>query len=223
MAKLLEFRPDGMLKPEKKSDFGNQLTVDVCYGCTPDLPRLRFAGPQMVFIWDNMKNAVLFNKMMDVSQSWDWHVSHYSVVTKDEYVPFENTYQGIGEHQYFLPADKDWTDKVDKEQVSQVMKQPARQVTGRIIQANVKTIQAMDRFYGNRENFVRQLIPVKIGGDTLWVWAYTCPLRSIGKYNPHAMVYQLRGGIKPIPIKQIGTGSCVTYEVDAYRTHVKVG
>ena len=222
MGKLLDFVPPSA---SSKDRLLSLLTHDVCYSCTPDLAKLRYAGPQQVFIWDDMKSTLKMNHELEVQQDYDYEVVNYSVHTKDEYVPFENINSYGKEFKFYLPKQKTW--RAAMKGVSGVHDIMSAPVQGRLLQCNLRTLSRLDEYYLNGTAFTRVLAPVvhwnAAARVTSWVWMYANTVDQLGKYDYHEKTHNLYAGITPRPVRRVASGGSTAFEVDAMNTTARVG
>lgn len=225
MVRLLDFNPN---KNEVFDDskLSTMIALDVCYGCTPDLPKLRYSGPQDVFIWDDLKSPVAMNKKLGVKNDLDFVIDHYNIYTKQSFLPFENWTKTAGEPEFFLPTNPHWINDCFNEDVKAMEDVDPLPVQGRVITCNLKTLRALDNYYRNTEMFFRILQPVVGVGAKYekWVWVYFNRITQFTKYDPHERKHRLFGGIRPRTIRRVASAGHTAFEVDAYnRPYQKVG
>jgi hypothetical protein len=221
MGKLLDFMPPN----HRRDGLINMVTRDVCYGCTPDLPKLRYAGPQQVFIWDDLKSQLKFQHELGVDQDHDYKVENYSVHTKEHFLPFKNVNSYGKEFNYYLPKHTTWRGMMQGcEGVRGVESAP---VQGRLISCSVRTLCLLDEYYINGTMFDRILQPVVHWKDsarvTTWVWMYVNSMDQLGKYDFHEKTHNMFAGITPQPVRRVASGGTTAFEVDAMNTSARVG
>lgn len=214
MGKLLEFKPEENHYKDKA--LSDAISIDIHYGCTPDLPVLRYSGPCSVFIWDVMKDYHHFKKNTSGDERVDWTVESYAVETKNKYLPFKNK-QEKGVPFFYLPVNPNWVKNFDVSN-REDFSSPGI-VKGRVLNVNLKTLQELDQVFYNTYCSTRAMIPVTYQKEgkkvERYVWTYLTLSRMMGKYDPHERVYKFKG-VNPQPIESREVNGNVTYELNAW-------
>lgn len=197
--KLLEFKPDTQEKPQGLSAL-DMVSDDMKYGLTPDMPVLRFSGPQRVFVWDECRDLAMWHSMK-LSTTEDIMTDVYQAYTKFKFLPFSNESGSKHEYKHFLPIEKEWYKKVDGAGPTHLATYPPRSVYGKIILTSLKTIVTLDQYFGNGIIFHRVKMPIvhAVSGKEEYCWVYVNKINSLTKFDPHKNKSVLGETIKPTP------------------------
>ena len=209
MGKLLDFKaPERPAIPAKDEvsrlydqatfeDVKDCLDQDRWCGLTPDMPELRFKGPQLVFLWDQNKDRQFFDDN-HLERGKDYVIKHWNAHTVRSYIPFRNNSGAIGTLPFYAMKSVNWPDLMVEDQVSQLLRDPM-QISGRVMSVSLKALIELDQYYSNGFATTRHRIPVTTGMQTntpdVSCWMYFSSLRSLCKYDPHSQKYSMQRGI----------------------------
>lgn len=228
MVKLLEFKSNQTPPNTSQSDIvvENMLMEDVWMGMTPDQTRLRYKGPQYVFMWDACRDTDWLESH-GIKRNRDYVIESWNAMTERRFLPFENGTPNNRNFSAYLPRTVNWY-KIygeDNEVAKKLKTLEPHQVAGRIISMSLEGLRQLDAYYGNTASHTRELIPVfqsRVStAQKIMCWAYMSNIRSISKYDPHKKKYEMASGIDVKPVLQsnfIG-GNETFFEV----TRTKVG
>lgn len=206
MVKLLEFKHKAT-PPLQAPDVvvENMLMEDAWMGATPDLTRLRYKGPQFVFMWDKCRDTDWLDRQ-GLKKNRDYLIETWNAVTQREYLPFENPSSNNRNYGAYLPRTINWwkvfgkTDE-DNPILQELANTEPSPVAGRIFSMGLEAIRQLDAYYGNGATHIRSLVPVHTGrtesSDVMMCWVYFTNIQAISKYDPHEKIYKLSSGITP--------------------------
>jgi len=179
---------------QQTTSIATKIQEDVSWCATPDLPALRYAGPQLVFLWDEMK----FNDTLNwnqLSEGENFIISSYDAMTDQSYLPFTQA----GYHPYKGPTrfcfrNTNWVNSWQEDEVKHFNVDPLP-LSGRVLSVGLEGMIAFDDYYGNDGLCRRSLIDViDDDGKFAKAWFYFGLHSVVGKFDPHAMKYKLRNG-----------------------------
>ncbi len=218
--KLLDFDPDVNLDPSQQmwSLVENAFKEDIVYGFTPDRAKIRYAGPQTVFIWDQLKNVNKFENATGHRQDSGWRVVHYDIRTKNKYLPFRDQNETL--FKYHVPLSPKWRTGFDDDIMGSLAIGRAEPlpIQGRLIKVNLSCLDALDRHYLNTSMTQRIRIPVisrHAPDKEQWVWAYLGMLKSFSRWKAHENTYFFDDTVDARPVPVVMSGQDKTYEVNA--------
>ena len=193
MTKLLEFKPKG--KPEADtSTFVKYLDEDIWFGCTPDLPLIRYQKENLVFLWDDLTTTKIITRTLGVSTA-DYKTICFKAFTRDRFQPFINKGDAtkVG---YILPASPKWTLSLK----DKALESEPKRIRGQVYNVSTRMLVALDNYYNNTTLHGRVKLPVNFGsadGEQKSVWVYVMPTNVFSKYKPHESCYELVRGFDP--------------------------
>lgn len=235
MAKLLEFKPNEKGKAEDKLAYEKirkriqqDVDEDILYNFTPDLPHLRYRGPQLVFLYDDMKHWSSLEALNLVSNK-DFFIDAFSAVTKSHYIPFQNMLSANGKgFKYYLIRSSNWPDIVNERDLERFDTTPLP-VSGRLISCSLEALMALDQHYCNGHVFQRSKInvfPTLQTETDKFVWAYCNRLGSIAKFDPHSQTYSFGSYIELGNMQKwrpAGKPNVEVYQSEQAPTHYVMG
>lgn len=173
---------------------------DSLYTCTPDMPRLRFAGPQYVFLWDDLTNMNGWHKM-GLDRPKDVRVDLFLAFTQKEYMPMKNLLAGRDQARCYLPLDKSWPNKVRGVEVESFKSLTPKKIAGKLVSCGLKAMMAFDQYYCNTVLFDRVKLPIENPSKKTVhsAWVYVNRLSQICKFDPHEMEYRFGSNQDMIP------------------------
>ena len=206
---LKDFRKPDLFALPPKRDLEHHpfhmLSGKLMAGCTPDLPRLRFQGPQQVFLWDQMQNLEHWAKMR-LAIPKDIMTTQFNARTQQEFVPALRA-SGSARFEAFLPMG-DWRNQLEPYEAGALFSMGKAAIKGKVVSVGVKGMQAFDEYYVNGMIFDRIKLPISSprhgGGEYVQsCWVYVNKLASIAKYDPHANNYKFGTYFDPVPFNKV--------------------
>ncbi len=201
-----------------REDINDCVEQDVWMNLTDDLPRLRFDGPQMVFIWDDMKDRIKLEDL-DIDLNKDFIVKHWNAYTVKHYLPFRNVQVNNKTFRQYVPRGVNWPNLMSQSVPDKFQAEP-RPIEGRIYSMSLKAIQALDQNYGHGYTHSRVKVPVRTGmtseSPVIDCWLYFTALKGISKYDAHEQQYVMN---KDITVGNLSTslmGGKQNYHVPSY-------
>lgn len=179
------------------SSLALQISEDVMWGGTHDLPRLRYSGPQRVFLWDDMKYPESL-KNRGLEESENYKVDCLLAVTQMNYLPFTRAgYAPFMGPTRFLFRAVNWFDNWKASQLEGFDNTP-RPLEGRVLTVGVKGMEVLDDYHANNSLTTRKKITVYSHpcehAEELEVWCYFAERQHVTRYDPHTKEYSLRNG-----------------------------
>lgn len=147
-----------------------------CFNHTPDTHRLRYAGPQLVFVWGDNQLATVLNPQLDrfgIKPNDNFRTVAAVAETKISFIQMKN-----------ISEDRDRCFKLedilcfDNTVVKAKMKDDKPQalpIRGRVLKCDLRTLQALDRMFSNKDKTNRIQLTVKATtmDEEYKVWVYT--------------------------------------------------
>lgn len=228
MTKLLDFPAQERANTKKQKEIQQYVDEDALYGFTPDMPHLRYKGPQMVFLWDEMKSYEAMREL-DLVGAYDFEIASFTAYTANHYIPFENNLTSDKGFKHYMFRTVNWPDQVEDDQLEGFTVK-ALPVAGRLFKCSLEAIAALDGHYCNGHVFQRSKMTIRKSAsensETTVVWAYSNRLSSICKYDPHENKYDFGTHIRPknVPIWKPATAPMFeTYMVETNASKQAVG
>lgn len=152
-------RPDSVSFPFES--LRERLDWVKCCSYTPDTHRLRYAGPQNVFLWGDMQLATVFNPVMErfgVKPNVNFFTEAALAETKVQLIQMKNISEKRAE--CFMPEDVlVFNNTLVKAKLGDATPIPLP-IRGRVIECDLKTIHALDREFSNNDKTKRMLLTV---------------------------------------------------------------
>lgn len=191
--KMLDFKPsDTSPGPEVNNDFKSFMSLmdeDIWFGCTPDLPVLRYTDGIPVFIWDDFKTTKDLPRTLGIAEG-EVKVQEQLMFTKDRFLPFINKNKSF-KFMYHLPASPTWDQTIADLKFPHV----AKPLIGKVLSFSTRAIQALDNYMYNSSLHQRVLTTLvdRTGNKEkeMKAWVYFLPSNSFTKYDPHVNKYNL--------------------------------
>lgn len=205
MSLLVNFdpnRPEAKEKSFKSLDIEDKMLIDLQWNFTPDLPALRFQGPQLVFLWDDLSLGFALQDRMGLRMPEDQRIESVSAQTVTHYLPIKNSVDTSSEYKYRLPAMADWRPMVEDFQAASVSG-PVLPVAGRVFSVGLKAITTLDNYYCNTLAMHRRKISVMshTKGSIVQAWTYLTKLTDVCKYDPHKQKHRFSHTFDPQPVE----------------------
>lgn len=178
----------------------NWIDIDVKYGRTFDLPKLRYAGGGgiPVFLWDNCQTLDVLDAALSFSNSTDSKsLTHPSAVTKNKYVPWYNMGESRDAFAAYCLEEYEDLDFLD---IPEYTKDVPLQLEGKVYNLNLEAIVELDLYYENNETFNRvpiEVYPSKYYQQPKWVWAYLNTVDQLATFNTTTSEYMLDEDVDP--------------------------
>jgi hypothetical protein len=189
----------------KQLEIADTISEDAWFGCTPDLPQLRYNGEIKVFIWDELQHLNHMQRILiNCNTRRDFTTTNYMCFTEKTYLPVQNVNeQSTDKNKYFLPevSGGDYRALLPPKVAELIPGQP-RSVSGRIFSCSLDGLRAFDRHYVNGHLFQRskQKIITNIktnGSNEVDAWVYTIKMGRLCRYDPHDGVYNFSTNFHP--------------------------
>lgn len=211
--RLLDFKPnaingttDSTVTNNIRRELEDMVHQDISFNLTPDLPALRYAGPQLVFIWDGFKDPTTWGgRLGKLKNTKDYEVVEFAAITKDKYVPFRNRIQPGHDPQFFCDTMEGWWEMCEDGPIASVDLTP-RQLSGKLLRVGVKGMSALDRAMSNTIRCHRMLVDVwpdhKRGPNhSRKAWMYVNQTEDFATYDPHRQRYVFNPGVQPMSMR----------------------
>lgn len=213
---LLDFKPHLAVTEEKPMrTVWSRIEDDAQYGSTPDLPKLRYAGPQHVFLWDHTKEATFWDRCDDIDYPNDIRCELYEGYTQNNLLPFRNICNFQGTYKTYLPLAPTWPSQMRAVDVGAFTSVTPKPLAGKIVSCSLRAIRFFDNYYCNGLVFDRVKMPIRhsMNSTVSSAWVYVNKLSSVFKYDPHEQKYKSSFDIDPVPLpcEAIGDVQCFKY------------
>lgn len=189
-------------------------------GCTPDMPVLRYKGPQLVFLWDRMLMPSEWRLQLGLDKEEDCHVKHWRCITKDTFIPLITSDVSYKVRE-FLPNISEWPSYLS-DNYTYFKTAKACGVRGRVASVSLKALARFDKYYSNTITSYRLKRTVRIdwsGNGNLGevqAWVYLTPFQLLTKYNPHTQRYRFPDGFDPqLPTKNLTNPKVPAWDFDS--------
>lgn len=186
------------------SSIAKTIDIDIKYGCTPDLPSLRYHGRNgiYVFLWDDMTTLANVQAVTNSSQIFDEYRSEYSeAITVDPYMCWYNLKAPYAAH---MLNDPDAIPFLDLEAYQEGELLP---VKGKLVTVSLDLLQELDMYYNNGVDFTRvrlDVYPTVYATTKMNVFTWMNSIDQLGAWNKDVNHYKLKDTIDITPMN-IGT------------------
>lgn len=194
MVKLLDFNATKNKNSGIKTMEQIEKAIDnaVQFNCTPDLPSLRFSGPQMVFLWDDMGSSVSLKDKLGLDRPKDFDCISATASTSRGWVPVKNRLDSNSTYRYSLFIEPDWFEHMDENSVKGI--EPIHlPVSGLLFSCGLKTMRALDDYYCNGLIHQRRKVGIRkhcYKNVVVSAWVYFTNLSSFCRFDPHTNKYK---------------------------------
>ena len=153
---------------------GERVDWAKCFKYSPDTYRLRYAGPQRVFLWGDMQLASVFNPQLErfgIKPSENFYTQTALAETKIRFVQMKNISEE--RNKYFMLEEVLCFDNTLVKSKLGDDKPEALPLRGRVIECDLKTILALDRYFSNCDKVKRMPITVvNTSEEEYRAWCY---------------------------------------------------
>ncbi len=203
---LLDFDPTPLNTELPPPDVKEMVRQDSWYNCTPDMTTLRYAGPQYVFLWDELQNVERWSLHL-LDQPEDIRCDLFIAFTKDSWLPFKNLLGQKDQARSHLILDNKWPRKVRDVDAGAFTSLTPKPVSGKLVSCSLKAIRTFDLHYCNTVLFDRIKMPIvnPARGNVVQAWVYVNKLSQVCKYDPHEMKYKFDStqDMVPFPVSYL--------------------
>lgn len=176
----------------KKLPLLGSVQDDVYFSVTPDLPALRYNGPQYVFLWDDMQYFTNLQKNLDAKVGDDYIIRSCGAFTESRHFPVKNASSSVNTYGYYVTQSCNWRSNLSTSLKNKLPGIPLP-IKGRLYQFNLNGLRRLDLSYFNTIDFVRRKVPInnmEAGvSSQVYAWMYFSVDTTFLEYDPHLKVY----------------------------------
>ena len=121
---------------------------DTSFGCTPDLPQLRYGGVTNVFLYDNMMDNIQQRIKFGFEPYTHMIAKEHNACTVRKFVPFRDAgWDKRTGFQIVCPPETEWPKHMAKGQLLSDFDTTPRPLKGKIVQVSIEARLKLDSHY----------------------------------------------------------------------------